>query len=417
MVHLISQLIITTAALAVAGCSVSIANPNLPEGITRTIVTDPQMQKEGLIVEHLKFESTWDQTSPLYAYVVYPKNGTDLPIIFNTPGYNETSAPYRVNLNNYLASQGWLMVWVDMRGRGGSAGKHDSGGVEIHDIYDAVQAVKMAYSDIIDIDRIGFQGESGGGGNAISCMVKLPDTFCVGASFFGMHDYAKWQEIINKSNPSDGGGPANVLGTTYEQAPDRYMARNSTIAAANNPYSKIFQFNDEEEITCWPVMDRAFKKTADAAGLTNVTLSISDSESPIRTRHRSSTAELVQTRKIYLEPLKNGEYHLPKIKNKAEFIILGFIITEKFAIYCGDGQNAVARVKYHLKKNSLTFKTTPLTSDPNKTITFKLPKTEYIKVIYAEVNNKKIPINDEKDHFVFIAPTLQNTVKVKVIRQ
>ena len=372
------------------------------------------MQEEGLIVEHLKFKSTWDQTSPIYAYVVYPKNGKNLPVIFNTPGYNETSAPYRVNLNNYLASEGWLMVWVDMRGRGGSAGKHDSGGVEIHDIYDAVQAVKVAYSDIIDSKRIGFQGESGGGGNAISCMVKLPDTFCVGSSFYGMHDYAKWQEIIDKSGEDGSLDPVHFIGATFPQAPDLYMARNSTIGAANNPYSKIFLFNDEEEITCWPVMDRAFKKNADAAGLTNVAISVSNSESAIRTRHHSSMEEIVQTRKLYLEPLKNGEYPVPVIRDKGEFTVLGFVITKEFAIYCGDGQDAVARVKYSIEKDSLQFTSTALSSEMAKQMTFRLPKKRYEKIISVEANHKKVQITMQKDCFVFTTPTLQNTVKVKM---
>ena len=46
-----------------------------------------------------------------------------------------------------------------------AAGQHDSGGLEIHDIFDAVESLKKRFSGRIDPDRIGIQGWSGGGGN------------------------------------------------------------------------------------------------------------------------------------------------------------------------------------------------------------------------------------------------------------
>ena len=57
-----------------------------------------------------------------------------------------------------------------------------------------MQAITNRYADKIDVQRIGIQRWSGGGGNTSASVVKLPDTFNVGVSFHGMSNYKTWQE-------------------------------------------------------------------------------------------------------------------------------------------------------------------------------------------------------------------------------
>src|SRR5688500_17494975 len=88
-----------------------------------------------------------------------------------------------------LRDAGFFVVSVAMRGRDGSNGTRDSGGMEIHDIYDAVEHVKATFPTRVDETNVSITGYSGGGGNAMSALTKFPDYFRAGSAFFGMSDY------------------------------------------------------------------------------------------------------------------------------------------------------------------------------------------------------------------------------------
>ncbi len=88
-----------------------------------------------------------------------------------------------------LRAYGFFAISVALRGRDGSDGIRDSGGLEIYDIYDAVEAVKAAFPALVNPDIVYITGYSGGGGNTMSALTKFPDYFNAGAAFFGMSDY------------------------------------------------------------------------------------------------------------------------------------------------------------------------------------------------------------------------------------
>ena len=89
------------------------------------------------------------------------------------------------------ARRGFVSILVAMRGRDGSEGTRDSGGLEIYDIYDAVEHIKAEplFAGKLDPTNLHISGYSGGGGNVMSALTKFPDYFNLGAAFFGMSDY------------------------------------------------------------------------------------------------------------------------------------------------------------------------------------------------------------------------------------
>lgn len=89
-------------------------------------------------------------------------------------------------------------------------GIRDSGGLEIHDIYDAIIAVRSAYPGMISSDRVYITGGS---------LVM-----------------------------------------------DRYRARASNLASGNNPYTAIHLFVNEEETICPPIDTSSYRDNALASG-------------------------------------------------------------------------------------------------------------------------------------------------------
>ena len=362
--------------------------------------------------EKFSYASTLDGTAPLHALIAYPEGpAKPLPLIVCMHGFSETAGRY-IKQNRHLAEEGWFVACVEMRGRGGSAGKHDSGGIEIHDIYDAVEALKKAFPDRIDAERVGIQGWSGGGGNVLSCMTKLPDTFGMGASFFGIADYGRWQEILDGINPRYP-GPAKRIGVTKAEAPDRYLARNSSLAAANNSYSRIFLFNDEQEKTCLPDMDRAYMGSADAAGLSNVTFILSKPGDEDRYMH-GGRWDSARTNAMILTPLMAGEFPRPRIAPAGTFDVLGFLVTRDFALYCGDGQEGAARVEYRLDGNMWRFTSRAMSRDGALPLTVRLPRDRVRAVKRATVDGKTMKPVEKAGGLEIVAPGLNAEIHIVI---
>ncbi|MGB6222944.1 alpha/beta hydrolase family protein, partial [Haloferula sp.] len=128
----------------------------------------------------------------LLAELNYDDAQANAPIVVVMHGYSNGNGVANVRgPAQRLRDSGFFAISVAMRGRDGSDGVRDSGGLEVHDIYDAVEAVKAnpTFVGLIDPSNVHITGYSGGGGNTMSALSKFPDYFRVGASFFGMSDY------------------------------------------------------------------------------------------------------------------------------------------------------------------------------------------------------------------------------------
>jgi hypothetical protein len=317
----------------------------------------------------------------LKAELNYDDTRLHAPVFVVMHGFSPTTG----NLDNVRANaqrlrdKGFLAISVALRGRDGSDGVRDSGGVEIHDIYDAVEFVKAAYAPYVDPTNVSITGYSGGGGNVMSALVRFPDTFRVGAGFFGMSDYG--------FDPVDSwyfkGAAANhktILRTDVgdplsgdPDVTDRYHARASCLAAGNNPYSEIHLFVNASETTCPPVNDFRYRFAAsDFRGpvdqvvpspgkVWNVSVHVGgpglwvdfnlngvpDPDEWQDWPHTAPSAnQQAAAENWYIERLLSGAIPPPVLKSSGTLMVLGYVRTRPFTLWLGDGQDAVADLAY-----------------------------------------------------------------------
>ena len=329
----------------------------------------------------------------LKAELNYDDSRTGAPIAVVMHGYSATSGifdSYRANAQR-LRDQGFFVLTVAMRGREGSGGTRDSGGVEICDIYDAVESVVAdpQYAGLVDSSTVYLTGYSGGGGNTMSALTKFPDYFRAASAFFGMSDYGYdttdgwWFNGSGSShrtilandvgNPETGGAPVV----------DRYMARASNLAAKNNPYTEIHLFVNENETTCPPVHSTSYRDNAVAAAAYTGEFDgiavhlgkagtyydfngdgIDQSNEQQYWPHNAPTAnQQAAAEQWFLARLLAGDIGQPELNDTDELFVAGYVKTRKFDFWLGDGQNAAADLDYALSDQQMVFAMNVLTSD------------------------------------------------------
>jgi dienelactone hydrolase len=320
----------------------------------------------------------------LNAELHYDDAVTNAPIAVVMHGYSLSSTVAGVRENaQRLRDAGFFAIAVTMRGREGSEGTRDSGGLEIHDIYDAVEAVKTRYARLVNPTNVHITGYSGGGGNTLSALTKFPDYFCLGAAFFGMSDYGfdpvhGW--YFHGAN--QGGIRTNQLdadvGNPFSREPrvrDRYLARASNLAARNNPYSEIHLFVNWDERICPPLNFRSYQSNALAAAtypgeFGNIQLHIGTNgvyhdfngngrdepeEQQWWPHGHVDAAKQAAAESWYLARLKRGLLPPPQLKDQANLFVAGWVKTRRFELWLGDGQNAAADLSYSLSPTNKQF--------------------------------------------------------------
>ncbi|MEI2724091.1 MAG: prolyl oligopeptidase family serine peptidase [Verrucomicrobiota bacterium] len=313
----------------------------------------------------------------LKAELNYNNSVTNAPIAVVMHGYSASRdiASIRANAQR-LRDAGFFAISVTMREREGSQGVRDSGGVEIYDIYDAVEAVKVSYALYVNPANLHITGYSGGGGNTMSALVKFPDYFCLGSSFFGMSDYgldlvngwynngANYSGLRTPQLDADIGNP-NTGGPLVL---DKYRARASNFASKNNPYSEIHLFVNWDEPICPAVNSISSWSNAVAAQsfpgeFTNSTVhlgtngvyhdfntnGLNEATELQYWLHGNSTAsQQASTEAWYLTRLKNGLIPRPRLNDSDELYVAGWVKTRPFEFWLGDGQNAAGTLNYSL---------------------------------------------------------------------
>ena len=321
----------------------------------------------------------------LLAELNYDDSRTDAPIAVVMHGYSPATGNFgnvRGNAQR-LRDAGFFVVSVAMRGRDGSAGVRDSGGVEIYDIYEAVEAVKATYTGLVDESNVHITGYSGGGGNVMSALTKFPDYFRAGSSFFGMSDYgydetAGWYFAGAASNHqnqlrTDIGNP--TLGDP--DVADRYHARASSLAARNNPYSEIHLFVNDNEVTCPPIHVTRYHENAVAAAqqpgeFDNIHVHIAPSHRALYEDFNGNGTNESSERQWwphgfptadqqaagegwYLGRLLDGSIPEPQLNLSDQLYVAGFVKTRAFEFWIGDGQNGAGLLDYALSESQKSF--------------------------------------------------------------
>jgi len=324
----------------------------------------------------------------LRAELNFDASKTNAPIAVVMHPYGGVTPQLNANAER-LRDAGFFVVSPTMRGQGGSDGSRDSGGAEIYDIFDAVEYVKATYPQYVDPTNISITGYSGGGGNVMSALTKLPDYFRAGSAYFGMSDYGYDTTNGWFFNGADAGNKASLLPdigdpTTNDPAvQDRYMARASNLASKNNPYSEIHLFVNADETNVPPINMTSYRDNAVAAAsyageFNNIHVhiggsgdyvdfnsnSVNDANELQDWPHQLPTADQQHAAEAwYLSRLLDGSIAQPSLDLEDTFFVAGFVRTERFRLWLGDGQNAAADLVYDLSGNTWSFELSLLSND------------------------------------------------------
>ena len=370
------------------------------------------------MTEVITYQSTIssDGNGPLdlVAELNYDTGFVNAPIVVVMHGYSPATGNLggvRANAQR-LRDSGFFAISVAMRGRDGSDGSRDSGGLEIYDIYDAVEHVKSAYSQSVDPDNVHITGYSGGGGNTMSALTKFPDYFRVGSAFFGMSDYGYdhsdgWYfDGASSSHQAqmntDIGNP--TLGDP--DVDDKYAARASNLASKNNPYSEIHLFVNYTETTCPPINDTTYRNYAIAnesfsGEFDNITAHIGGyglyedfNQNGVNEPNElqswphgfPSSDQQHAAEGWYLDRLFKGQIPQPVLNSSDLLYVAGYVKTKPFSLWIDEGNNAAAELNYTLASDHKEFILTMLTNNKTLDSEIKVDTSDMAGRVSAEVN-------------------------------
>lgn len=298
------------------------------------------------VAETIEYASTADGTKPLKADVRFVADGKPKPLVAVMHGYSGNRTTVKADVEAF-AARGAFAIAPDMRGVGGSAGKPDSGGLDVHDILDAVLAAVAKYPKEIDARNLNVVGYSGGGGNAISCSVRFPDLFRTNVSFFGISDYAGWHK--SKGRPDCNARMEKLLGGTPDELPELFLARNA-IPAAGNPRGKLHFFWDEQEKQCPPDMVAAFVADYEKATGQKAVVHVSKATDELRWHHGSRTKydALAKADDLFWADIAAVDPKSPRLPKKGTLVVPGYLVTRSFQVWVEDGTKGRVVVEYDL---------------------------------------------------------------------
>ncbi|MGI6610573.1 MAG: alpha/beta hydrolase family protein [Limnochordia bacterium] len=203
------------------------------------------------------YSSSRDTDCQLFTDVYLPAHPAPLLLLFHGWHGERRSARHMAQV---LAPY-FVVVNVDMRGRGPSGGVPDVNGWELLDGIDAVNYVRRRYAEFIrDPETVYCLGGSGGGGNTYAAMAKFPHFFAAGVVLCGISDYALW---YNGDRVGEFRDEMDVwLGVTPDQDPNAYRAR-SGLHLLPNLRAPLLIFHGVEDPRVPVVMARRYKAFAE----------------------------------------------------------------------------------------------------------------------------------------------------------
>ncbi|MCZ7647037.1 MAG: prolyl oligopeptidase family serine peptidase [Planctomycetota bacterium] len=303
--------------------------------------------------ETLKYKSSVDGIEPLQADLALVLDGKPKPLLVVMHGYGGNRKNMAADLNAH-APRGLVAVAPDMRGAGGSAGKFDSGGLEIHDILDAVLETLKKYPTEIDPRNLNIVGYSGGGGNAIACMVRFPDLFQSCTSFFGISDYAAWNRSGGRKDCN--ASMERALGGGPDQQPEIYLARNFIPAAGNARAGSLHFAWDSQEAQCPPKMIEDFIAACKQAGVNRLQAHVSKPGDKARWVHGYRPAGEAADA-LFLPDVLAPKPASPALPPSGRLVVPGFLVTRAFAVWIGDAKKGDVRgqvtIEYDLRKQPM----------------------------------------------------------------
>lgn len=329
------------------------------------------LAEEGIVREEFAFTGSFDGAGPFRSVAVYASNACAFPVMILQPGYQGARDSLLFSAQR-MAARGYFCVCNGRRGKAGQPGRHDDGGIEIMDIYDSIRAASAKYGAKMDVSRISISGYSNGGGNVFSALVRFPYLFRSGLALFGNSDYGKWVSSITWLEAE----VIQAVGGTPAEVPDKYLARNTVLAAGNLRGVRLHIAYDEKESLCPAYLDEAFVAAARETGYDKVFVKVSKAADQHRWLHGYNEKEkeiLSPIEDLFLDATAASPVP-PPMAAAGTFTVLGFLVTPRFSCAVGRGDDAVAAVKYQFTEKSARFAFTPVSSNRNAMARVTLPQ-------------------------------------------
>ncbi|MBI5818110.1 MAG: prolyl oligopeptidase family serine peptidase [Verrucomicrobia bacterium] len=366
-----------------------------------------------LVEKNLVYASSVSHLQPMKAWMAFRPDSKPKPVVVLMHGYGDPVLRHggrRMlgSVRNY-AERGLFAIAVDLRGREESAGQRDDGGLEIMDIYDAVQAALKQHPSETDPACINIIGWSGGGGNTFSAVTRMPDLFSNAAAFYGITDYGHWADTSFK-----GVIQPNVGGETRE-VPDRYLARKSLLGVGNNACTTFHFFWDEKETICPPWMDTEYRRIAREMGRQNITAHESKQTDKFRWLHEGmDKASAAESDRLIVPLFLNRNNPNPALKPEGRLMVLGYLMTKRFQALFGQGNDAVAELSYKLSPQEYRFAFSRRSSDPDVRGWLRISDRNATEVASVHVDGKDFPWEKTTDgHMVVRDINPNETVVVR----
>lgn len=303
----------------------------------------------------IAYQNGFDGTGPLLADVAWCADGKRKPLLAVMHGYSGTRGAVSQDIE-VLAAQGAVAVAPDMRGRGTSAGVWDSGGFDVGDIYWALEFVCRQMPELrgeIDPDNWHVVGYSGGGGNAIACACRFPDTFRSATSFFGVPDYAWFYDAAYRRDCNR--WMEEAIGRPSEQ-PARFAARNMVPAAFNAAKVKMRFFWDAQEFMCpIPAME-AWIAAYRSGGGCDVKVNVTKPGDAKRWIHnyRSGNKDLNAADELFMDAvLAKPDPAQLKLPTRGTLLVPGYLHTRHFTVILDESDcRGATMLKYEFPRTS-----------------------------------------------------------------
>lgn len=245
----------------------------------------------------------------------------------------------------------YLIVQADMRGRAFSQGEPDCNGLELMDIYDAVQFVREHYANwIVDPSLVYLEGGSGGGGNVLAAVNKFPDLFAAASALYGISDYAVWYGMDSVGEFRD---DMDIwVGCKPEGDPERYRARGG-LHLAENQLTPLYMAHGDCDDRVQVVQSRLYVGRMRELGRGSL-VRYDDMAGVGGFGHGDNMTEEQKTR-LEAGKRENKELHRKPIDipRQGRFAVGGYLVTKQFQLWLGS-INQFAYVNYDLAEERFT---------------------------------------------------------------
>ncbi|NQX60131.1 alpha/beta hydrolase family protein [Paenibacillus qinlingensis] len=246
----------------------------------------------------------------------------------------------------------YLIVQVDMRGRAFSSGMADCNGLELIDIYDAVEFVRQEYGDwTVNPERVYIEGGSGGGGNVLAAVAKFPDLFAAATALYGVSDYARWyeQDLIGEFRDE-----MDVwIGCPPQDDPLRYAAR-SGLALGANLHTPLYLTHGDGDIRIPVMMSRQYVEQLTQLGKAHL---VQYDELPgVGDRSHTGGATLQHLHDLQERSEANRQRHDRPIELAPIGVLLvgGYLYTKHFHVHL-ESVNQLATLRYDLDQQTISI--------------------------------------------------------------